>query len=844
MPLPQSQGAGWRPLGRRLLTSLGTVPDGVIGVAIAVLVFTSQQWGLLQPLELGIYDYWVRQHPAQLSALVQPLVPSTPEIVVIGITEDDIQEHGQWPLSDQVLAQLLARLQRQAPRAIGIDLHRDIAYPPGHDALARQLKAQNVFAIESLIDGIPPPPDMALEQVGFNDLLVDTDGIVRRNFLYATLGDDAYYSLGLKMALFVLNQQVSRATQSAVWIGSVPIPALTANAGGYSQVDAAGYQTLLQYNPQGFRQVSLNDVLTGQADEWIRDKIVLVGTVAPSIKDTFFTPFSAVQDEQPLTPGVVIHAHNLQQIMRLVQAQTRAIGWSPNYLEGLWILLWSVLGGCIAWRCRQPRWMVVLTGVATLGLIGLGGIALSYHYWLVLAAPALGLLLSLLLSTVYKIFYYSFYDPMTQLPNRALFLRRLQPLLQEQPRSTLKPPSPELYLAVLFIDIDEFKSLNESLGQESGNRILRQVAQQLKQILPGKTVARIGGDEFAFLLPRMDHAQDAEETAAQLQKLLAQPNSSLVHPLVITVSIGIALYQTGASYRAADLLQDAHRATYRAKQMGRERYEVFARGMRTQAVSKFQLEMDLRQAIEQEEFELYYQPIVDLKSGQVAGFEALLRWIHEERGFVSPGEFIPLAEETGLIIPLGQWVLTTACQQIQRWHQAFVSNPPLSVSVNLSARQFNQSDLVEKIHTLLQQTRLQPEGLKLELTESVAMENVNLAIEQLLKLRKMGLKISLDDFGTGYSSLSYLHRFSIDTLKVDRSFVSRMDTATEDRDIAHTIITLSHQLGMTVVAEGIETQAQLQKLRDMGCDYGQGYFFAKPLTAAKATELLQQPAQW
>ncbi|MEO1589804.1 MAG: EAL domain-containing protein [Cyanobacteria bacterium J06632_22] len=829
-------------MGQWLFRSFSQVPYAVIGVAIALLFLVSQPLGLLESIELSIYDYWVRQAAPQSTQLQSS--ETVPEIVVVGITETDLQNQAQWPLSDQILAELLDTLQQQSPRAIGLDLHRDIAYPPGETALAAQLSADNVFAIESLIDGIPPPPGLSAENIGFNDLLIDTDGVVRRNFFYATLAGTPYYSLSLRMALFLLGQAVTQATQSAINIGPTTIPVLSTHAGGYSQVDNTGYQTLLQYRQQGFRQVSLTEVLKNNNNLALENTVVLIGTVAPSIKDTFFTPFSPAHNKSPLMPGVVIHAHNLSQLLNLAQGQMPTVRWFTTGLEGLWILVWAVMGGYIAWRHRQPLLIFSLTVLTLILLIGLCRLAFSQQYWLLCATPLAALLLSMLTVTVYKVFYYSYYDPMTQLPNRALFLRRLQPQLQDNHHQAAENGTS--FHAVLLLDIDGFKSINDSMGQEGGNRILCQVAYQLQRCLPNALVARVGGDEFAVLLCRMKHSGEAADIAAHLQKILTTGPSQLgtAQPVVITVSVGIALQSSGSSYLAANLLQDAHRANYRARQLGRENYAVFARGMRTQAVSQFQLEMDLRRAIEQQVFKIFYQPIIDLATGQISGFEALIRWPHDTRGFISPGEFIPIAEETGLIIPLGKWILQTACAQIHQWHKSFPQRLPLSVSVNLSGRQFNQTDLVESIQAVLLDTQLQPSGLKLELTESVAMENVNLAIDQLLRLKQMGLQISLDDFGTGYSSLSYLHRFSIDTLKVDRSFVNRMEAATEDSDIVHTIINLGHQLGMTVVAEGIETESQLQHLRQLGCDYGQGYFFAKPLNAQQATELLQRPQQW
>ncbi len=292
-------------------------------------------------------------------------------------------------------------------------------------------------------------------------------------------------------------------------------------------------------------------------------------------------------------------------------------------------------------------------------------------------------------------------------------------------------------------------------------------------------------------------------------------------------------------------MQDAHRAMAKARALGKEHYEIFDPRMRTEAVKRFQLEAELRLAISNQEFLLYYQPIVDLKTGKLAGFEALVRWQHPQQGFVSPGAFIPAAEESGLIIPMGSWILEKACAQMQQWHEQFPHAAGLMVSVNLSTKQFNQANLPEEVSAVLDKTGLDSQYLKLELTESAAMEDVTGTIDQLIKLKALNLKLSLDDFGTGYSSLSYLHQLPTDTLKIDQSFVGRMEeTSGKDSDIVKTIITLGHQLGMDIIAEGIETAEQLAGLRKLNCNYGQGYFFAKPLPEEAATALIAKDPTW
>ncbi|MEL7329066.1 MAG: EAL domain-containing protein, partial [Cyanobacteria bacterium J06559_1] len=315
--------------------------------------------------------------------------------------------------------------------------------------------------------------------------------------------------------------------------------------------------------------------------------------------------------------------------------------------------------------------------------------------------------------------------------------------------------------------------------------------------------------------------------------------------ITTSFSIGIALNQSDQINQAETLMQDAHRAMARARALGKEHYEIFDPGMRAEAVKRFQLEAELRNAIDNKEFLLYYQPIINLVTGKLAGFEALVRWQHPEQGFVSPGSFIPAAEDSGLIVPMGSWILEEACQQMRAWHLQFPHARDLMVSVNLSTKQFNQKNLTEEVASILDKTGLDSQCLKLELTESAAMEDVNGTIEQLVKLKSLNLKLSLDDFGTGYSSLSYLHQLPTDTLKVDQSFVGRMEEkASEDGEIVKTIISLGHQLGMDVIAEGIETVEQLNGLRKLNCNYGQGYFFAKPLPKAAAADMVATDKNW
>jgi diguanylate cyclase (GGDEF)-like protein/PAS domain S-box-containing protein len=429
------------------------------------------------------------------------------------------------------------------------------------------------------------------------------------------------------------------------------------------------------------------------------------------------------------------------------------------------------------------------------------------------------------------------HDTLTDLANRALFMDRLERSLERSKRH-------EQYLfAVLFLDLDRFKLVNDSLGHLVGNQLLIAIARRLQLCIRLEdTVARLGGDEFVILLEGIESASDATRVAERIQTELAQPFNLSGHEMFATASIGIALSATGYE-QPEDILRDADVAMYRAKASGKPRYEMFDTSMHAQAVALLQLETALRHAIERQEFELHYQPIVLLKNKKLVGFEALVRWRHPQRGLVSPGEFIPAAEDTGLIAPLGWWVLQEACRQMHIWQQQFAVNPSLSMSVNFSGKQIAQPDVVERVEQILQVTGLLPSSLKLELTESSIMEHAESTIATLQQLKALGIQLSIDDFGTGYSSLSYLYRFPIDTLKIDRSFVNRMDVELEKLELVRTIATLAWNLNMNVVAEGIETQQQLSHLKALGCEYGQGYFFSKPVDAIVTTQLLAKHAQ-
>lgn len=451
--------------------------------------------------------------------------------------------------------------------------------------------------------------------------------------------------------------------------------------------------------------------------------------------------------------------------------------------------------------------------------------------------------------------FMAFHDGLTGLPNRALFAEKLLGVIDQLDQWT--PPTDAgadsgggsvaaiapVY-AVLLLDCDRFKTINDSLGHLAGDRLMAAVAQRLRSLVPeAATVSRFGGDEFTILLSVEDGTEGATAVAQHIQHELSLPFRLGDREVFVDVSIGI-VPDISHYHDPEAVLRDVDTAMYEAKRRGRNRYQVFDAPMHRQALRRLQIENDLRLAIERREFQVYYQPIVSIGTGRIAGFEALARWHHGQDGWIGPGEFIPVAEETGAIAAIGWQIFEQACEQVAHWRDQHLGHLSIAVNVNLSVRQLAQPDLLKGIDRILKKNGLHGSNLKIEIVESALVDNAELAARVLQQLRARHIEICLDDFGTGYSSLSYLHRFPVDVIKIDRSFIMRIAEASQDLAIVAAIIKLSQQLGLSVVAEGIESIQQWRQLRSLQCGYGQGYYFSRPLDGEAATEMLRNGQTW
>ena len=812
----------------------------LLTIFVTTIAFGLRRVGALQGLELLAYDWMVNLHNQN---------KVDPRLLVVEITDRDIEQQQSFPITDNVIARALNKLQQHQPKVIGFDLYREVAYPPGTKALRAELQRDNVVVIQLIGSGnnkLSAPPGVAPEQIGFNDIVIDVeDNVLRRNLMYVQYLEEnevrEMYSFALRVSLKYFDEQLEfQVYDDYLQIGEAVFPDLKANSGGY-QLEAsetAGKQILINYrSPDIAPKVTLSEILAGDVPpELIKDKIVLIGTTAPSVKDIYSTPYKGAPGSMP---GVIAHAQMVSQILSVVLDDASLFWFWSEWIEGFWIWSWSLLAAIIAWKLKYPL-SITIVGIAGVGVLwGICSLAFVFGGWIPLIPAAITFSVTIAGVVAYTALYNLFYDSLTGLPNRSLFAKQVKELKQRN-RSNSSG-----FIAILCLDLDRFKLINDGLGYRAGDRILIVTARRLQEYLTSKALlSRVGADEFAIALKTTENTSEAIEVANHLDEVLNMPFELSEQVVFSSVSIGIAFNRLQEDFQPEELLQASYTAMYKAKASGKSRHELYATKMHDQALKRLQLEADLSQAIANREFELFYQPIICLKTGAIKGFEALVRWQSPARGFISPGAFIPVAEQTGLIVPMGEWILLTACRQMQQWREQFTNARSIVMSVNLSSRQFAQVNLLAQIQEALITTGLDAANLKLEITESMVMDDVENTIALLNQLKELNINISMDDFGTGFSSFSYLHRFPVDTLKIDRSFTSNMSQGVKNIEIVNTIVILAHKLGMDVIAEGIETQSEREIMQNFNCEYGQGYFFAKPLSSKDATKLLADNIQW
>ncbi|MBD1935311.1 MULTISPECIES: EAL domain-containing protein [Cyanophyceae] len=747
-------------------------------------------------------------------------------VALIVIDDASLRELGRFPWPRKQYTKLVNKLSSAEASVVVMDVLMPESSPDDGELAAAMLRQGRVVLAQGWdATGAALLPTPVLREsaiaLGHVSNTPDTDGITRK----------VSPQFGGVPILGITGLRVYALTKESVKLPNMNRPLWVNWPGSMSQMP----------------QYSFASVVQGKVPASVfKGKIVLVGATALGL-DPINTPF----DGHPPASGVHLHAAVVNNILQ------------QNYLrivDERSLLVYLLLGGLVlncslsVWNAKQQ-----LIAVASLcsGWVMLSLLLLHTGYLIPIATPlVLFGLTAISLSVQERLKMKAqlqriegqqqqrrLYDSLTSLPNRALFQERLQLAVERS-----QEWEDDLF-AVCLLDLDRFKVINESLGHTVGDQLLVAIAHRLSSIIrPIDTVARLGGDEFTILLEDIHDLSDATRVAEDINSALAAPFHLNGYEIFATTSIGIAVNSSRGQEEnsKSDLLRDADIALYQAKAQGGGRYVVFDASVQKDAIALLQLETDLRLAIGAlintpstiSEFAVYYQPIVSLSTGKITGFEALVRWQHPRRGIVYPGDFIPVAEETGLIAYLDWWVMGEACRQVRAWQKQFSSNNPLTIGINLSSRQFDQSDMVERIDEIIRDTGLESSSLKLEITETCLLENAEKAIAHFEQLKALGIKLAIDDFGTGYSSLDRLHRLPIDILKIDRSFVNSRSDETDKWEIVRTIIMLARNLGLDVVAEGVETTDQLFQLKQLQCDYGQGYFFSKPVDAMAAEALL------
>ena len=798
-------------------------------IAIVPMIYL----GVLQPIEFWAYNSFTNWRGDR---------PWDERIMIIAIDDASISKLGLFPWKRDRYVQLLQKLEQTEASVIGFDILWSEISPFDQqlaEAIARSQKVVLAMAWDK--SGRPLMPTALISNAGVavGNILKreDADGIVRQIDLQIqnvpTLSVSILQTYILTTAAINLLPELNK-TLMVNWTNRI----------------------------KDVPQVSFKDVIDGKVSaSSFRNKIVLVGVTASGLDD-LVTPF----DRNPPANGVYLHTMVLQNLLQKssLTVATSIDIWSFALLGSLFIS--SILP-------RQNLWTGSINAFILSGLwLIIAFIFFNSNYWIATAFPIVMFLFtgfaialqerwqmhrSLKIANA-KILYESTHDHLTGLYNRTLIEKRLQDLLHPQELSSQRGDRHNL-LAILWINLDRFKIINDTFGDQIGNLILIKIAQYLKDsVANSASIARFDGAEFVILLENLVDEQEAIAIADHIQTKLQSSLAIVGHEIKVSANIGIKFHQIDRldNHDALEiispevLLRDADIAMLYAKKLGNSCNKVFNISMRERTFQRLQLEKDLRKAValtqdpsnqNHQEFLIYYQPIVSLGNMKIVGFEALIRWQHPERGLISPTQFIPLAEETELIIPIGDWIMQNACLQVKSWHQRFSSAKDVTISVNLSAKQLTQDNALEKCLNILEKTQLSAKYLKIELTESSIMENLDASLKILNQMRQAGIKIYIDDFGTGYSSLAYLHKFPFDGLKIDRSFVNNIDEDRNGMKILHAIISLSQSEKAHIVAEGIENLSQLNYLQDLLKEEGdgQGFFLFRPLNVATIETLFQ-----
>ena len=620
-------------------------------------------------------------------------------------------------------------------------------------------------------------------------------------------------------------------------IGSTTFTPIVSSAGGYVNIDSAGFQVIP--NPRLGKpvpQITISDVLAGRIDpKSIRGKIVLVGAVAPSLND-YFLASSTNKSQNPLIPGVQLQAKYISYLLDSVLLGKPPIGFWPEWVETFWIWAWAGIGGAIAWRIQKPLAAALASGGTMVGLLGISLVLLGNSTWVPIVAPGVALTLTFVSVLASYRWEEHFLDKVTQLPKRKFLLKHLEASLQEV------ATAPNRNLALALFSFDRLAEIRKGLGDWQANRALAAIASDTSQSFEKwGMVARVGDSELAAAVVCSDRCGEFARTVDELRGQLAQPRTvdELVSILKPDVSI-VWSSQYSSPPSPEMMLEDAY-ATIEQLPSNREAASLLeAKTLRQSVLDNIRGEVLIQEALDRQHFELHYQPIVDLPTQRVVGFEALVRLRSPEHGMIPPVKFIPIAEKTGQIIPLGQWILQEACQQTRKWQDLFPHLGTLTINVNISAQQFGQPNWVDFVAEVLADTGLEGNALAFEITEGVVMKNIDRTLKTIERLKQLDIEIAIDDFGTGFSSLSYLRDFNVDVLKIDRSFVSRMRSSEKDLAIVKTIVALCKLLRLQALAEGVETQEEYRDLLESGCQLGQGYLFAKPMDAAATTQYLSQ----